>query len=281
MNFGERCVASGASTFYDSKAPASPSMQSCTSSSSGEHGGQSLHSAPARLSVQDASLICRRVRAELLPADVVDVVVLSYNYGTAQGLLERNSLPPEDVTFRILEIKPGYAVVAQVCKGPEFFKDVCWKLRSVGGNAHTGPQWIASGDRLVLESLPWTIGHKGFPRTGRLSEGQAPNMAVAERFYSGSDTDEDESTCIDELLSQVDQCSARVEDFVQQGPAEEAAFDIVPAGRPAFRPQIPTLDLSRVTSPQSKPVAIEVSQRAGPGGCQPHVQSCVQMWHCL
>eukprot|EP00933_Yihiella_yeosuensis_P067924 TRINITY_DN73081_c0_g1_i1.p1 TRINITY_DN73081_c0_g1~~TRINITY_DN73081_c0_g1_i1.p1 ORF type:complete len:229 (-),score=19.86 TRINITY_DN73081_c0_g1_i1:70-687(-) len=77
--------------------------------------------------------------------------------GLISGQLEWNNLPTEDVEFTLQQIKPGYIVVGDVITGPEVFKKVCWRLKSISGTVELSLSSIAPGLKLFLDGPSWAL----------------------------------------------------------------------------------------------------------------------------
>lgn len=105
--------------------------------------------------------------------DVATVRVSSCSGNWICGRLDFGNLPPEDVAFTMIEVKPGLqpalsgnsvafaggrrgrVFVGDVAAGPNYFREISWTLKSVNGCGDFEPAWIASEDYIVLESPRW------------------------------------------------------------------------------------------------------------------------------
>lgn len=112
------------------------------------------HLSASRVSPNEASMMCLGALAEL-SVDTVVISVTSCSHGCIRGLLECDLPEPQEVEFRLLQVKPGYTIVGDVSLGPEIFEKVCWKLTMVNYMHEADPSWIAKGDILFLEGPRW------------------------------------------------------------------------------------------------------------------------------
>jgi len=103
---------------------------------------------------EDIAAICQGALREVAE-DLASVHVSSCSGNWITGRLDFNGLPTEDVTFAVVELKPGRSFVGDVDAGPDFFRKVSWRLKSVNGRNDFRPSWIARGDSVVLEGPRW------------------------------------------------------------------------------------------------------------------------------
>lgn len=242
-----------------------PSLSRGLSSSS----TASLESCALQLSPGRASLLYLNVLTELSEGMAI-VHVSSSCCSYVAGRLDWRNSPLEDVEFTLLEIKPGYVVVGEVCVGPELFNKVCWRLKSVNGIDEVSPGSIVKGDRLLLESPNWAM--------ERLAKSQPLPTGSPLASASSSTSTADAQLAVPAPVVGGEGASA----------PSVPGFDVVPAGRIARQaPIVPRLDLTRITD---RPVAkappswldqitallgVNLSVRPQPGHGQ-----CTDFWHC-
>lgn len=103
---------------------------------------------------EDISAICQGALKEVAE-DLASVQVCSCSGSWITGRLDFSGLPTEKVTFAVVEVKPGRSFVGDVDSGPDYFRRVSWRLKSVNGRNDFQPSWIARGDSIVLEGPRW------------------------------------------------------------------------------------------------------------------------------
>lgn len=187
-----------------------------------------------RVTPAEASMICRSAIAELA-LDRAVVKVESFSCGVVSGTLRCGTLPCEQVTFSLVEIKPGYVVVGDVSAASEMLKKVCWRLKSVNGNFGPALTNLRKGDEMQLESPDWAM-----ERFGRMAA-QVSNAKATAAGPLAHDAATSSSVAIDSTTKSG--CEAGV---IAEASVKESLqrYDVVPAGPKAFRrPAIPRLDL--------------------------------------
>jgi len=192
---------------------------------------------PSRVSPDEASLICQNVLSELA-FDMATVRVASINHGCISGSLEWGQLPSQDVSFTLLRIQPGYTVVGAVRSGPELFKKVCWKLKSVNGCSTADPPFLCRGDAVVLEGPRWATQQlclrfdKCKTSSAASAEARISDFATHDQSQNWSRTSMENSALISPALE------------ASHSPLE---FEVYTHGRSVRHAPVPKLDMRRVS----------------------------------
>lgn len=134
---------------------------------------------------EDISAICQGALREVAE-DLALVQVSSCSGNWITGRLDFNARPAEDVTFAVVEVKPGRSFVGDVDAGPDYFRRVSWRLKSVNGQTDFQPSWIARGDSIVLEGPRWATErlHRSMGSAQSSSERSAGSVGVATAVVS-------------------------------------------------------------------------------------------------
>jgi len=179
----------------------------------------------SHVSPGEASLICRRALAQL-QVDTAVVSVVSCAKGCIKGRMQHDS-ELLDVVFAILQIKPGYCVVANVVEGPPIFTKVCWKLKSVNGCCDINAACISRGDLVVLEGPRWATERL------RQSKGKSPEEGLL------AEAEEREEVSEEQMEPEEVQQATKVQlEHLEQ-------VEVMSLSR-TNRPQVPRLDLAGV-----------------------------------
>jgi len=133
--------------------PESPEGLSCTSTRTGS-------CSALQVTPEEAASICQSLVQDI-DRDMAAMTVTSRTHGSICGLLQWGTIAGEEVELELLQIKPGYVVVGEVIKGPDLFRKLAWKMKSVNGDSNVPPTAIAKGDRVVLESPRWAMERLG------------------------------------------------------------------------------------------------------------------------
>mmetsp|Transcript_27281 Transcript_27281/g.78536 ORF Transcript_27281/g.78536 Transcript_27281/m.78536 type:complete len:333 (+) Transcript_27281:78-1076(+) len=173
-------AAASSSVSADANKQRTPSVLSFASTATGGQDGL----APVAQLTADEAVELRRTALAELSDDMATVLVTSTQGPWIRGQLEWGKFKPEEVVFTLVEIKPGYVVVGDIGDGPDLFRKVAWRLKSVNGDASIGPQAIGRGDRLILESPRWAMEHLG--RAHRLPELARARRPAASGGNSGA-----------------------------------------------------------------------------------------------
>lgn len=241
------------------KQPTSPGCQSTTSTALGGSSGSTFRVTAGLFSSQEATSIYRNVMDEI-DQDMATIVVVSSSRGWIRGQLQWGRSDPEDVSFTLLEIKRGYSVVGDVCEGPELFKKVCWKLKTVNGSSNVAPDKIVRGDRLILDGPSWAMerlkrhaGNEGATSTPTKS---SPSTQALVPCTPSSDSTslqvQDDVTTGATLADSPIELSAPAASSGGSPRADE--FDIVRAGRSSQPPPaVPKLNLNGMQSRYLRP----------------------------
>lgn len=263
------------------------------------------HSEKARLATSHnlkelGVLLPQRGAARELTSETAVVQVASNVHGVVRGSLQWAHFPEEDVTFALLEIKPGYAVVGEVSAGPDLFRKVCWKLKSLNGRSWPGPHGIAKNDRLVLEGPRWVterlvLQDRTFPaplpRTG-LGTAAAPpggtqtsGMAAPHTHQQGPRLMANAAQFGPPVTLPAVPAAAVAAGLECEG--TDISFDVVTATRHhqarGSAHAVPRLDLTGMQGPQGGPHPREGKRHdaRGPGGCEVTLGQCGELWQCI
>lgn len=247
------------------KCPLTPDGQS--SSSTTWRDVSDAHFTPGRVSPDEASLICHNVLSELA-LEIATVQVSSCSQGFITGAVEWGGMPSENVTFSILRIKQGYAVVGEVQSGPELFKKISWKLKAINGCCDVEPTWVAAGDVLMFEGPKWATQHL-YQRTLRERSARDGAEYASAGGFDQLDASTHRSRCSNSSAIEGQPLWSGESPL---GLGDPQDFGMVPAGRAIHRPSVPPLDLSGIhTKSQTRGPPKSVGMCLGPCQEEPSV----------
>jgi len=300
--------------------PISPAGLSCTStraSGFGRSPAEKSVSSSVLVSPKQASLICKSIISDI-QCDMAVVTVTALTHGRVLGCLEWGTLTPKEVEFTFREIKPGYAVVGDVVSGPDLFKKVCWKLKSVNAHANVALSAICKGDRVLLETPIWAMERLGLgadfhtaPEAPKTSSAPTAKSAVEVVVSRKSVESQEEAASREHGTTPGDDeppgasaaslfgsttpgtgtrpTSEQKDEQAPQGGLGSLEFEVVPAGRSSFRaPEVPRLDLHglhgtcarRRSWASMPPVSNCYEECPMPDGLLDHQGRCKGFLHC-
>jgi len=207
---------------------------------------------------EDISAICQDALREVAE-DLASIQVSSCSGNWINGRLDFNGLPTEEVTFAVVEVKPGRSFVGDVDSGPDYFRRVSWRLKSVNGRSDFQPSWIARGDSIVLEGPRWVTERlhrsmgsaqncsaRSAGSTGVTTASAPPTKSREQSMHPNSSSGglSASSSFIAALGQPPPYPHSSVVGILREGSRDD--FDLVHAARSAPPPVVPKLDFAHL-----------------------------------